>query len=228
MSKAHAAAQTATGNRVSTVSPVALRLRENRQTWDPTYPHRRGKSQMTVENIMSFRLVKLKPTDKVCDALQIMHEKQIRNLPVVDENDEFIGLFGIRPLIRLLLPNAGKIKFGLKDLSFMPDEVGTLYKRLREVGQKPVSEYLEKKKNLTFCKPSTSFPEVFELLDQSEDTSLPVIVVKGKRKKLVGMISSWDVLERLLMDKSMVGEDGAHPDPCGRSKGAESNPKDSS
>ena len=70
--------------------------------------------------------------------------------------------------------------------------------------------FLEKKKNLTFCKPSTSFPEVFELLDQSEDTSLPVIVVKGKRKKLVGMISSWDVLERLLMDKSMVGEDGTH------------------
>ena len=79
---------------------------------------------MTVENIMSFRLVKLKPTDKVCDALSIMHQTQIRNLPVVDENDEFIGLFGIRPLIRLLLPNAGKIKFGLKDLSFMPDEVG--------------------------------------------------------------------------------------------------------
>ena len=197
---------------------------------------------MSAENIMTFRLVKLKPTDKVCDALQIMHEKQIRNLPVVDENDEFLGLFGIRPLIRLLLPNAGKIKFGLKDLSFMPDEVGTLYKRLKEVGQKPVSEFLEKKKNLTFCKPSTSFPEVFlklagmspdvhevfELLDQSEDTSLPVIVVKGKRKKLVGMISAWDVLERLLMDKSMVGEDGAHPDPCGKSKRAQSDPKDPS
>ena len=70
---------------------------------------------------MSRRLVKLKPTDRVCDALNIMHEKQIRNLPVVDEDDQFIGLFGIRPLVRILLPDAAKIRFGLKDLSFMPD-----------------------------------------------------------------------------------------------------------
>ncbi len=169
---------------------------------------------MTVESIMSFRLVKLKPTDKVCDALAIMHEQQIRNLPVVDENDEFIGLFGIRSLIRSLLPKAGKIRFGLKDLSFMPDDMKGMYERLGEMGQQPVSEYLEKKKNLTFCKPSTSFPEVFELLDQSMNSSLPVIVVKGKRKKLVGMVSSWDVVEKLLMNMALTGPDGTGRGPC--------------
>lgn len=169
---------------------------------------------MTVETIMSFRLVKLKPTDKVCDALAIMHQQQIRNLPVVDENDEFIGLFGIRSLIRSLLPKAAKISFGLKDLSFMPDDMKGMYKRLGEMGQQPVSDFLEKKKNLTFCKPSTSFPEVFELLDQSMNSSLPVIVVKGKRKKLVGMVSSWDVVEKLLMNMALTGEDGVGPGPC--------------
>jgi len=39
---------------------------------------------MTVENITSHRLVKLKPTDRVCDALNIRHEKRVRNLPVVE------------------------------------------------------------------------------------------------------------------------------------------------
>lgn len=169
---------------------------------------------MTVENIMSFRLVKLKPTDKVCDALKIMHEKQIRNLPVVDEEDQFVGLFGIRGLIRLLLPKAGKIKYGLKDLSFMPDDVGALYKRLEDVSQEPVSDFLEKKKHLTFCKPSTTFPEVLELLDQNADTSLPVIVVKGKRKKLVGMVSAWDVLEKLVMNAVIVDEESGKPGIC--------------
>lgn len=162
---------------------------------------------MTVENIMSFRLVKLKPTDRVCDALSIMHEQQIRNLPVVDEDDQFIGLFGIRPLVRLLLPEAAKIKYGLKDLSFMSDDVGALYDRLAEVANKPVSDFLEKKKKLTFCKPSTSFPEVLELLDQSHDSSLPVIVLKGKRKRLVGMVSSWDVLEKIVMNMTAVTEE---------------------
>ncbi len=167
---------------------------------------------MTVENIMSFRLVKLKPSDKVRDALRIMHNKQIRNLPVVDEDDQFVGLFGIRPLLRILLPKAGKIKFGLKDLSFMPDEVGELYTRLEQVAEKPVSDFLDKKKDLTFCKPSTSFPEILELLDQSHDSSLPVIVVKGKHKRLVGMVSAWDVLEKLVMNMPMISAGGAAQD----------------
>ncbi|MGB5452380.1 MAG: CBS domain-containing protein [Sedimenticolaceae bacterium] len=162
---------------------------------------------MTVENIMSFRLVRLKPTDRVCDALRIMHEQQIRNLPVVDEDDQFVGLFGIRPLVRLLLPEAAKIKYGLKDLSFMSDDAGALHDRLREVANKPVSDFLEKKKKLTFCKPSTSFPEVLELLDQSSDSSLPVIVVKGKHKRLVGMVSSWDVLEKIVMGMTDITND---------------------
>ena len=155
---------------------------------------------MTVETIMSFRLEKLKPTDKVCDALQIMHSQQIRNLPVVDENEQFVGLFGIRRLIHLLLPKAAQMERGLKDLSFMPDDLGELYERLEDIGQRPVSDFLEKKKNLLFCKPSTPFPEVLELLNESQDTSLPVIVVKGKKKKLVGMVSARDELEKLVIN----------------------------
>jgi len=160
---------------------------------------------VTVENIMSFRLIKLRPADKVCDALQIMHTHQIRNLPVVDEEDQFVGLFGIRRLMTLLLPKAAQIEHGLKELSFMPDEVEGLYERLGEIGQKPVIEYLEKKKNLVFCKPSTSFPEVLKLLEQNPNTSLPIIVVKGKKKKLVGMVSAWDVLEKLVLNLTAKG-----------------------
>ena len=159
---------------------------------------------MTAESIMSYRLVKLKPTDKICDALQVMHSQQIRNLPVVDENGQFVGLFGIRRLTRLLMPQAAQIHLGLKDLNFMPDDKSEMAARIRKVSQRPVSEFLEKKSNLMFCKPSTSFPEVLELLDQSTDTSLPVIVIKGKKRKLVGMVSAWDVVEKLLV--SMCAE----------------------
>ncbi|MES9898471.1 MAG: CBS domain-containing protein [Sedimenticola sp.] len=155
---------------------------------------------MTAKSIMSFRLVKLKPTDKVCDALKMMYAQHIRNLPVVDENDQFVGLFGIRRLTRLLLPKAAQMNFGLQDLSFMPDETGEMSERLKEVSQRPVSDFLEKKRHLMFCKPSTSLPEVLELLDQSPDTSLPVIVLKGKKKKLVGMVSAWDVVEKMLVN----------------------------
>jgi len=166
---------------------------------------------MTAENIMSFRLIKLNPKDKVCDALRIMHTHQIRNLPVVDEEEQFIGLFGIRRMISLLLPRAAQIRYGLEDLSFMPDEAEELYKRLEEIGQQPVTEFLEKKKNLVFCKPTTTFPEVLELLKRNPDSSLPVIVVKGRKKKLVGMVSSWDVLDKLVINM-LSGKTAEHPE----------------
>jgi CBS domain-containing protein len=73
---------------------------------------------------------------------------------------------------------------------------------------------LEKKKNLTFCKPSTTFPEVMELLDKNPDSSLPVIVIKGKRKKLVGMVSAWDVLEKLVMNLVASDPSSGNKHPC--------------
>ncbi len=174
---------------------------------------------MTVETIMSFRLEKLKPTDKVRDALRVMHTHKVRNLPVVDEDDQFVGLFSIRGLIHLLLPKAAQIDSGLNELSFMPDDLGETYDRLEGIGERPVADFLEKKKNLVFCKPSTPFPEVLKLLDQSTHTSLPVVVVKGKKNKLVGMVSAWDVLEKLVINVySAEGKDdqGVHGEKEGK------------
>jgi CBS domain-containing protein len=155
---------------------------------------------VTAKTIMSKQLVRLRPTDRVCDALELMHARQVRNLPVVDENNQFVGLFGIRRLTSLLLPRAAQVGSELKDLSFMPDELDEMSVRLKDVCARPVSDFLEKKKHLLFCKPSTSFPEVLELLQRTPDSSLPVIVVKGKRQRLVGMVSAWDVMEKLMVD----------------------------
>ena len=112
---------------------------------------------MTAETIMSFRLEKLKPTDKVRDALLVMHAHQIRNLPVVDEDDQFVGLFSIRRLIHLLLPKAAQMDFGLKKLSFMPDDLGEVYNRLADIGQRPVADFLEKKRIWCFANPPPRF-----------------------------------------------------------------------
>ncbi len=154
---------------------------------------------MTAHSIMKFRLVTLKPSDKVSHALQLMHIHQVRNLPVIDDKEQFIGLFGIRRVVQILLPTAAAMDLGLKDLSFMPDDVAELHDRLRKAGDRPVEDFYEKKKHLLFCKPSTTFPEVLELLNESRDLSLPVIVVKGKKNKLVGMVSAWDVLEKMVL-----------------------------
>jgi CBS domain-containing protein len=164
---------------------------------------------MTTKKIMTSHVITLRPDDKVADALALMHKHHVRNLPVVDDNGAFIGLFGVRRLSRLLLPQAAVdlSRYSVADLSFLPDEIVQMSERWREVAKEPVERFLEKEKKLLFCKPDTSFPQLLELLEQSKDSSLPVIIVEGSARKLVGMVSAWDVLEGIVM-KLLVEEAG--------------------
>jgi CBS domain-containing protein len=158
---------------------------------------------LTAESIMTSALLVLSPTDTVADALSLMHSKEVRNLPVVDESGAFIGLFGLRRLSHLLLPKAA-LDLGthsISELQFLPDEVVQNGDRWREISEQPVKNFLEKKKKLLFCTPQTPFPELLALLDESKDTSLPVIVVEGETRKVVGMVSCWDVLEGIVMGR---------------------------
>jgi acetoin utilization protein AcuB len=158
---------------------------------------------MTVESIMTSRLHTVGADEPVSKALLMMREHQIRNLPVVDDNGRFVGLFGIRRLARLLLPKAATElkRHSLTDLDFLPDELGQMYERLREAGNRPVSEFLEKRSRLIFCTPDTTYPKLLKLLlNQSTDSSLPVIVVAGEKRQLVGMVSLWDITNRLIRE----------------------------
>ena len=167
---------------------------------------------MTTESIMTSRLITLRPADKVADALQIMHRHHVRNLPVVDENGSFIGLFGIRCLSRLLLPGAARDldRYSISDLGFLPDETAQMAKRWHTIASQPVANFLEKEEKLFFCTPETTFPQLLELIDRSRNSSLPVIVVTGKTRKLVGMVSAWDILEGFVMKLLVKKADTDH------------------
>ena len=164
---------------------------------------------MTTENIMTSGLFTIAPTVTVADAMSLMHEKHVRNLPVVDESGMFVGLFGLRRLSQLLLPKAA-LNLGahsLSDLHFLPDEIIQMGDRWQEIVHQPVANFLEKEKKLLFCSPETAFPELLALLDESKDSSLPVIIVEGETRKLVGMVSAWDVLEGIIMGRLVNGKD---------------------
>ena len=169
---------------------------------------------MTTGKIMTSRVITLHPDDKVLDALMLMHKHHVRNMPVVDDSGAFIGLFGVRRLGHLLLPRAAVdlSRYSVADLSFLPDEIEQMSERWQEIAREPVARFLEKKKKLLFCKPDTSFPQLLELIEKSKDSSLPVIVIEGDTKKLVGMVSAWDVLEGIVM-KLLVHGESADPDP---------------
>jgi CBS domain-containing protein len=172
-----------------------------------------GVFDMTTESIMTSGLFTLKPTNTVADALSLMHAKHVRNIPIVDESGSFVGLFGLRRLSHLLLPKAAMSlgKHSISALHFLPDEIVQMSDRWHEIAEQPVENFLEKESKLLFCTPKTAFPELLALLDESKDTSLPVIVVEGESQKLVGMVSSWDVLEGIIMGRLINEEHSDEP-----------------
>lgn len=58
---------------------------------------------MSAERFMSPNLITASFDQKVSDALMQMCKHRIHNLPVMDEEGNFIGLFGLRNLLHSLL-----------------------------------------------------------------------------------------------------------------------------
>ncbi len=153
---------------------------------------------MSAESIMSNDLFTLTPDVTVADALQAMCDHKVHNIPVVDREGAFVGLFSLRRITHALLPMAAQVEGGGLniDMSFVTDSADAYLDRLLKIGHKPISEFLEKKKKLRFCKLDTPIPRILQLLSENP-TSLPVLVIKGKQKKVVGMVSTWDVLTKI-------------------------------
>lgn len=170
---------------------------------------------MTTATIMSKDIVALKADDTISTALQLMCKHAIHNLPVLDNDGMFLGLFSLRRLSRELLPKAAKLDENslLMHINFMSDGTDELLKRLNKLGQQPVSVLLEKTSKFRLCNPETSLPELLQLLFESP-TSLPVVVVEDDKKKLVGMVSNWDVLTKLTVN--LLGDKEFKP--CAKNK----------
>lgn len=153
---------------------------------------------MTAKSIMNTSLITLPPDITVVEAMESMCRNRVHNIPVVDTEGHFIGLFSLRRITHALLPVAARLdnsRFAL-DMSFVSNDTDELAERLAAIGHKPISELLEKERKLRFCAPDTSIPKIFQLLSENP-TSLPVVVVEGKNKRVLGMISTWDVLAEI-------------------------------
>lgn len=153
---------------------------------------------MTASSIMSDDLVTVTADTAVADALMIMSQHRVHNLPVVDDDGNFVGLLSLRRLTHALLPTAARLdeeSFHI-DIGFLSDQSDEYLERLQQIGQLPVVDLLEKKKRLRFCSPDTPIPKLLQLLTENP-TSLPVVIVEGEHRKVVGMVSNWDVLTKV-------------------------------
>jgi CBS domain-containing protein len=148
---------------------------------------------MTVSTIMNPKPVTVPVTETFGGALNLMLERKVRVLPVVDENGVYRGIFDLHDVWKTLLPKATMLGMSsLTDLSFVSDAQDILREKLAEAGARPVGEFLDMP--VAPIHPDTPVKEAM-LLFYQHDGDIPV--VEKKTKRLVGIVSPWEILNAL-------------------------------
>ena len=148
----------------------------------------------TAASIMDPNPTVIHPDDKVSQAVRFIMQNRYRRLPVVDSQGHFEGVFGVQQVVHLVFPKAVSMEKGLKTIPFVRDTLSDLHRRLKEVEDEPVSICMHCCDVVT-VNPDTALLETLLILYNTR-ASLPV--VDPDTDKLVGAISYFDALEKIL------------------------------
>lgn len=148
---------------------------------------------MNVSTIMNPNPVTLSVTETFGAALRLMSERRIRVLPVIDEHGVYKGTFDFHDVWRTVLPKAVLLGISsLTDLSFVSDAKEILSEKLAEASTRPIGEFLDVP--IQPVHPEMPVKEAM-LLFYQHDGDIPV--VDRKTKRLVGLVSPWEILDAL-------------------------------
>jgi CBS-domain-containing membrane protein len=148
---------------------------------------------MNASDAMDPNPVTLKPTDTIECASDYIMDKRFRSLPVVDENNCYLGMFGVNCLLKQVIPKAVFLPHGLKNVSFIHESFEDLYERFDEAKNQPISLCMNKE-----IEPVSPDTPLTKTLLQLYETRASIPVIEPGSCKLLGMISYWDVGEKIL------------------------------
>jgi CBS-domain-containing membrane protein len=147
---------------------------------------------MTTAPIYNTNFHTVKDTASVAEATDQMLTARVSDLPVVDDDGKFVGMFSLERLFAVLLPKAASMDYGMPDLAFMSDTIEHLRRRMREIENRPVREFVEYPEHIAH--PETSPLEILLLLYKGANA---VPVVSAGNRELVGVATARDVLSAL-------------------------------
>ncbi|HHL39763.1 MAG TPA: CBS domain-containing protein [Deltaproteobacteria bacterium] len=147
---------------------------------------------MIAANIMTRDVKCLTADAPLVEAVRLIKDEKIRQLPIVDGEHRVVGVITPRTMLKAILP--GYIAEGiLKDVAFAP-ELPEFIEKMNGLVTKRVGEYMDDK----FVKitPETSTMEVAAIF-VNEEMRVESIMVVDDGDRLLGIISPWDVFKRL-------------------------------
>jgi CBS-domain-containing membrane protein len=147
---------------------------------------------MKASEVMDPNPLTVQPDDTIECAARFIMENRYRSLPVVDENGCYVGMFGVNCLLKQVIPKAVFVH-GLKNVSFIHETFDELYERFSEVKDEPLKICMSE--DVIAISPDTPLTET---MLQLYNTRLSIPVIEEGSCKLLGMISYFDIGEKIL------------------------------
>jgi len=148
---------------------------------------------MTASLVMDAHPSVLQKDETIAAGIAKVMKHRYRNIPIVDEQGHYLGIFGVHCLLSLVLPKAVLVEGGLTTIPFVVDSLRDLRHRLKDVEDKPVTFCVTQ--DVTVVAPDTPLVETLLALYHTR-SSVPV--VDPDSHCLVGMVSYWDVGQKIL------------------------------
>jgi CBS domain-containing protein len=157
-----------------------------------------SKDDHTCRSMMTTKPVVIKETETVAKAMRMLLDNRLLGLPVVDDNDHYRGMFLRSRLVALLLPTIVQLEERLPEvgrlleLGFMTDTLDDAHDRFQKVARDTVSKYVQT--DTPILRLDTPVMNAVLYLYRTR-SYLPV--VDEASGKLLGVVSTWDVLARI-------------------------------
>lgn len=148
---------------------------------------------MSCASIMTRAPASLRGSESVAEAAAKLFSQHHPDLPVVDDDGRFIGMFGIDDLLELIVPRVALAGNLLSNRRFIKNDSDAMRRRFGALRDRRISEFANR--SCGTLEPETPQIEAVRLLCLSR-SALPV--VEKPSGKIVGMVSRWDVLRALL------------------------------
>lgn len=149
----------------------------------------------TCSEVMIRTPVTLKPEATLLEALDTIHGIGVRYLPVVDVNNDFIGIFSSLTLLTTLLPSSISINMGKRmvDLGFMKTNIKELREELVARKDEGIIDHIIKN-DITTVNPDSSIMEAIHLLHEKK---AHVIVLEPDSRQFVGIVTINSLLDQI-------------------------------
>lgn len=145
---------------------------------------------MTCENAMITQPIKVNMTDTVKDVLQLLEKHKIRAVPVVNNEDVLVGMFGIPHILYSLLPISARMEDGLRKLNFVMGAMPDIAEHLNDIMHDAIETHINKDTHVLHS--DTSLMESVRILVKYGG---PVPVVAKGTGKLEGLVTEQSILQ---------------------------------